>query len=126
MAIYTYNRINNNDLSYLQQFDFNTSKIISCSINNENIILLQYKLIRNYIYILINNVDTIMEYRTIYISKLLDYTIPRYTIPELGIYVWSLSNTKNIKEILTQSIYSNINIQMTIKLVNGNIIKLDY
>ena len=37
MAIYTYNRINNTDLSYLKQFDFNTSKIISCSINNENI-----------------------------------------------------------------------------------------
>ena len=123
MAIYTYNRINNTDLSYLKQFDFNTSKIISCSINSENIILLQYKLIRNYIYILINNVDTIRKYKTIFISK---YTTGIYNIPELGIYVKSLSNRVNIIEILTQCINSNINIQMTIKLVNGNLIKLNY
>ena len=91
--------------------------------------ILQSNFIRNYIYILINNVDTIMEYKTYYICMTISnyiLTNNKLYISELGIYVHPSSNKFNIKEILTQSIYSNINIQMTIKLLNGNIIKLDY
>ena len=121
--IYTYNKLYNSNLTYLINFNFNTSKIISCTINDDNYPCNNYKLIRNYIYSLINNADIIILNRTLYITKA---TSGKHVITDLGIRVYSESNNRNIKEIINQVIKSNIKIKMEIRLVNGSIIILDY
>jgi hypothetical protein len=115
-----------NNIEDLSKFNFMSSKIISCFIDDNKIDKLNYNFIIISIYNIINDGSTIIKNSLLNI-KTISFTDKGYNYYEnLGISVQGVDANKSIKEIYKQATLNNIKINITIRLENNNIINLEF
>ena len=108
----------------IKNYDFTYSNLIMCKINGKLSTNTKYLSILKEIYLIINNKDQIIDNTLLnmkkgkYINKGYEY------IKSLDISFQRVNSNKSIKEILHIAKLSNIEISMTIKLGNKEIITI--
>ena len=108
------------------QYSFNNSNIISCSINQECIVdKLKYKSILNYIYSnLIKDGVKIIKHSVLNISTIKKQTEDFYYIEDLGISIQGVDANRCLYEIINQCSLNNIHITILIGLVDDTRIEI--
>ena len=104
--------------------NFTSSKIIKCTINENNYNKLKYKSILVHIYKLINDGASIIRNTEISIVTIEKKDKGYKYIPSLGISVQGVDANKCLKEILNQCEKNNIKIQIKIELKNDKILSI--
>ncbi len=118
-------RIENNNLHI--NYDYTNSKILYITINGNKIDIKTYKEILIYLYLIINDKDKILKYTTL-TSCILNVKYIKATrvtyINQIKLYLKNSSCNKFIKEITNIKNRFNIDINLTIKLKNNNILSI--
>ena len=108
----------------IKNYDFTYSNLIMCKINGKLSTSTKYLSIVKEIYLIINNKDQIID-NTLLNMKKCKYTNKGYQyFKSLDISFQRVNSNKSIKEILHIAKLSNIEISMTIKLGNKEIITI--
>ena len=108
----------------INNYDFSHSNLIMCKINGKLSKVKKYLSIVKEIYLIINNKDIIID-NTLLNIKEGKYTDKDYEyIKSLNISFQDVDSNKNMKEILHMVELSNIEISMTIKLGNKEMITI--
>ena len=118
------NGVNISDIADLKNYNFTKSTILSCSINNTNIIKLKNKPILKYIYELINDGAKIIKQTKLNIKTIKKQDEGFYYLENLGISIQGADSNKCLLEIVNQCIENEISLKMQIKLDDKSICNL--
>jgi hypothetical protein len=118
--------INITDINDIKKYDFRKSNILSCLLENDEMIKLKYKSILENIYKIINDGTKIIK-----ISKLNIKTIKKldegfYYLEDLGISIQGVDSNKCLLEIINQCIENEISLIMKIKLNDETNININF
>ena len=116
--------VNISNIADLKDYNFTNSTILSCSINNTNIIKLKYSPILNYIYELINDGAKIIKQTKLNIKTIKKQDEGFYYLENLGISIQGVDSNKCLLEIVNQCIENEISLKMQIKLDDKSICNL--
>jgi hypothetical protein len=110
-----------NDIDDLCNYNFGSSEITKCIINDDEVNKLAYKAILEHVYNIINDPIKIIDNRKLNI-KIGDQSGKKgfYYLDNLGISIQGADSNRCLLEILNQCTNNGIDIKLTIKLENGN------
>lgn len=117
-------KIQNINISDLQNYNFLKSIILECLINNIKFDKLKYRPILEQIYKLINDGPKIIKKSTLNIKTIKKKDEGFYYLDNIGISVQGADSNKCLYEILNQCIENKINIKLQIKTFDNHIIIL--
>jgi hypothetical protein len=114
------------NIDQISNYDFESSYIQKCIINDEEIPKLKYRPILTHVYEIINNPIKIIDNRKLNI-KVGDYNNKNgfYYLEKLHISIQGVDSNKALLEILNQCSKNNINIKLTIKLKSSDIVYIE-
>ena len=119
--------INITDIRDISIYDFKKSNIQECIINNDDyVIKLNYKLVLNKIYNLINDGTQIIKKSKLNIKTIKKENEGYYYLNNIGISIPGLNTNKYLLEIINQCIENKIKLYMKIKLSNGILIHINF
>jgi len=118
--------ININNIECIEKYNFSSSKILECKINNIKFDTSKYRTLLNHLYINIIKKGSAIIRSSILNIETIEKNINGYNyIPELGISVQGVDSNRCIKEILNQCRMNHINIYMRIELHDMIIITIE-
>lgn len=124
VIVLTKNLVKITKINDIKNYYFKNSTVISCSINNIQLTKLNYMSILYYIYNIIG-CGTVIITKSILNIKTIEKNIKGFNyIENLGISVQSVDSDKSLTEILWQCFYNHININITIKLEDNNLLNI--
>ena len=122
----TLKEIKINSLDDLDKFNFNNSKIISCTLNNENLEKLNYRHIIICIYNIIDSGTKIIKNSLINIKTVKCENKGFGYLENLGISFQNVCASKAIKEIYNQCKQNKIKLSMEIQLNESKLLFLSF
>ncbi len=114
-----------NILEDINKYDFYHSKIINIFINKILIDVKYFRQVINKLYIIINDINKIIDYTLLNISTTMISGKGFYCLKELNIYIQGTDSKICIKELVNQCIKNNFKLLLEVKLKNDNIIKIN-
>jgi hypothetical protein len=120
------NQVIINNIEDLQKFNYTSSVMLSCDINNNNFNKLKFKSVLEHVYTIIGNGTKIIKNTKLNIKTIKKLDEGFYYLEELGISIQGVTANKCILEIINQCIINKININMCIELENKSIINLSF
>ena len=117
--------VNITDINDIKKYDFRKSNILSCLLDNDEIIKLKYKSVLENIYKIINDGTKIIKNSKLNIKTIKKLDEGFYYLEDLGISIQGVDSNKCLLEIINQCIENKISLIMKIKLndeTNINII----
>ena len=108
--------INITDINNIKKYDFRKSNILSCLLDDNEIIKLKYKSILENIYKIINDGTKIIKNSKLNIKTIKKLDEGFYYLEDLGISIQGVDSNKCLLEILNQCIENEISLIMKIKL----------
>ncbi len=110
----------------IKNFDIRKSTIISCIVNNDKILKLKYKTVKDYIYNIINDGSKIIKYTKLNIKTIKKIDDGFVYLENLGISVQGVDSNKCLLEIVNQCFQNKITLDMKIKLRDESFLQLNF
>ena len=114
------------DIDELKKYSFTNSEIISCIIDDKNVTKLKYRSVLDNVYKNIDNGTKIIKNTTLNTDTLKKEDNGYYYLDDIGISVQGVDSNKCLYEIINQFIKNKINITIEIKLVDNNIVNIEF
>jgi len=114
------------DVNNIKKYDFKKSNILSCLLNDNEIIKLKYKSILENIYKIINDGTKIIKNSKLNIKTVKKKEEGFYYLKDLGISIQGVDCEKCLLEIINQCIENEITIIMKIKLNDETNININF
>jgi hypothetical protein len=113
------------DISDIENYDFKKSSITRCLINNDVIDKNKYKHILEKVYSIINDGAKIIKNTKLHIKTIKKQDEGFYYLDEIGISIQGVDSNKCLSEILNQCKINEIDIKITIELMNNITLDID-
>jgi len=113
-----------NNIRDLGNYNFSSSTISDCYINNTKVEKLKYKSILDSIYLLINKGSTIIKNSILNIETIKKEDEGFNYIESLGISIQRVDANKCLREILIQTEKNKIKLEITLKTISNDNIKI--
>jgi hypothetical protein len=114
------------DVTDITKYDFRKSNILSCLLNDEEIIKLKYKSILENIYKIINDGTKIIKNSKLNIKTIKKIDEGFYHLEDLGISIQGVDSNKCLLEIINQCVENEISLIMKIKLNDETNININF
>jgi hypothetical protein len=118
--------VNITDINDIKKYDFRKSNILSCLLDNDEIIKLKYKSILENIYKIINDGTKIIKNSKLNIKTIKKLDEGFYYLEDLGISIQGVDSNKCLLEIINQCIENEISLIMKIKLNDETNININF
>ncbi len=114
------------DIESIPNYDFNSSTITNCVIDDKIFNKLKYKPILEKILSIIGDGSKIIKNTKLNIKTIQKEDKGFYYLENLGISIQGVDSNKCINEIVNQCIHNNIKLKLNIKLSNGDKIIINF
>lgn len=118
--------VNITDINVIKKYDFRKSNILSCLLDNDEIIKLKYKSVLENIYKIINDGTKIIKNSKLNIKTIKKLDEGFYYFEDLGISIQGVDSNKCLLEIINQCIENEISLIMKIKLNDETNININF
>lgn len=118
--------VNITDINDIKKYDFRKSNILSCLLDNDEIIKLKYKSVLENIYKIINDGTKIIKNSKLNIKTIKKLDEGFYYLEDLGISIQGVDSNKCLLEIINQCIENEISLIMKIKLNDETNININF
>lgn len=118
--------VNMTDINDIKKYDFRKSNILSCLLDNDEIIKLKYKSVLEIIYKIINDGTKIIKNSKLNIKTIKKLDEGFYYLEDLGISIQGVDSNKCLLEIINQCIENEISLIMKIKLNDETNININF